>query len=358
VRTSWIAAPALALAGAYAAIPQLSQVGGSVVHVYNGSALLSAATLCGAIVVRRPRPMGPWLLIATALVLWVAGDGVYGWLGATTSGSAPDLAYVPAYGCLIAALVQMLRSRVGHERSDTSIDAAMIGVAGLMTMWELVIEPAWETEGISQLGRCVAALYPVLDVVLLVLIVQLLFVPGRKLTSIRWLAAGVATTFAADLVYAVLAQTDQYGQSDTVSRLLDSGWLVSYAFLAVAAWHPSMTGVCEPSTEPQRFGTSRLLACGAALLTAPVVHVVAAQLYDDAGVETLVASTVTVVPLAVWRIARLNRATQAALDEVARREAYYRGVAVKSSDAFVVIDVDGVVVDVSDALRNVVPISS
>jgi diguanylate cyclase (GGDEF)-like protein/PAS domain S-box-containing protein len=290
------------------------------------------------------------------MLLWVAGDVTYGL--APDGSILPDLAYVPAYLALIAAMIVILRARVRHSQSDSAIDAAMVGVAGLLAVWELIIEPGWEAEGIDAVGRTLAAVYPVLDVVLLVLLVQLMLVPGRRLAAMLWLGAGVTATFAADVVYAVLQQTDSYVDSVYLARVLDSTWLIGYALFAVAAWHPSMTEVSLPIRAEPRFGSGRLLAAGTALLAVPLTHVLSNELNQGSGVETLVLSSVTIVPLVVWRIARLNRSTQRGLDEVARREAYYRGVAVNSSDAFVLVDEDGVVLDASDALEQLVQISA
>jgi diguanylate cyclase (GGDEF)-like protein/PAS domain S-box-containing protein len=289
--------------------------------------------------------------------MWVIGDVLYGWSGTTTSGSLPDLLYLPAYVCLIVAVIQILRRRAGHAKSDSLIDALLVGVAALLAVWELVIEPSMEAGGVSSFANAVAALYPVLDVVLLVLVVQVLLAPGQRLTCLMWLAGGITATFAADIGYAVLVQSDAYVDGDALSRALNGTWLFSYALFAVAAWHPSMTRVNEPALGRPRFGRGRLLAAGAALVATPVARIAAQQVHNDHGIETLLLSAVTVVPLVVWRIARLNRATQAALDEVAAREAYYRGVAVNSSDAFVVVNEDGRVRDVSGALERLLQIS-
>jgi diguanylate cyclase (GGDEF)-like protein/PAS domain S-box-containing protein len=357
VKSRWLAAPALLVALTYMVVPAVSEWGSDNLNAYNASAVLSALTLGVAVIVRRPRPVTPWLLVGAALLLWVIGDVVYSLLGTTTSGGPADLAYLAAYACLVVAVLQIVRARTGHLQSDTLIDAALVGVAGLLAIWELVIEPSWGAEGSSALAQTVDAVYPVLDVVLLVLLVQLLLAPGRKLPATLWLSGGVAVVFLADIAYAVLAQTNSYWESDTWARLLDGGWLVGYALFAVAAWHPSMTELTRPTEGEVRYGNGRLFATGAVLLTVPLVSIAALHLYGHAGAETLLISTFTIVPLVVWRIARLNQSTQAALDRVARSEAYYRGMALNSSDAYVVIDADGRVLDVSDALESLVQIS-
>lgn len=114
-----MAMPAILLALAYVLLPRLAELGGSVVNVYNVSAVLSAASVCAAVVVRRPRPMGPWLLIAGAVLLWVLGDVSYGWLGTTTSGSFPDLR-IPAATVSVAVLALAVATLLPTSRASAA----------------------------------------------------------------------------------------------------------------------------------------------------------------------------------------------------------------------------------------------
>jgi diguanylate cyclase (GGDEF)-like protein/PAS domain S-box-containing protein len=355
-RMTW-AVPAVLLAVGYTTVPRLSELGNAAFNLYNLSALLSAATVVGMVVRHRPRPLGPWLLIAVAMVLWVVGDVIDTVMEITSGGSIPDVFYVAAYGCLIVSLIKMLRARVRHNELDSLIDAGLVACSGMFIAWELIIEPAWGSAGTSALSGVVGALYPVLDVVLLVLLVQLLLVRGRFLPAIVWLAAGVAAVFAADVAYAVL-QESTYLTIPSVARWVDGTWLMGYALFALAAAHPSMRDVSAAVDIDVRFGFGRLFAAGSALVAAPLGHVLALQLHDDADVESLLLGTVSVVPLVLWRIVRLHGATQRALAEVARRETYYRAVAMKSSDAFVVVDEAGRIIDASDALESLLSVTT
>jgi PAS domain S-box-containing protein len=119
-----------------------------------------------------------------------------------------------------------------------------------------------------------------------------------------------------------------------------------------------MTELTTPATGQVRYGNGRLFATGAVLVSIPLTPVAAYELHGHVGIETLLLSTVTIVPLVLWRIARLNQSTQRALDTVAASEAYYRGVALNSSDAYVVVDGDTRVLDISEAVERLVEITT
>ena len=91
--------------------------------------------------------------------------------------------------------------------------------------------------GTSPAEQMVGALYPLLDVILLCMLVQLLLVPGRRLVSLVLLLAGMGWILLADTIYAVLVQTSSYGGN--AERLLNATWLLGYALFPIAALHPT-----------------------------------------------------------------------------------------------------------------------
>ena len=309
VRRAVIAAIPIALVAAYAAIPSFAVSGGPIFNAYNLSAIVSATILLGAVLVGRPRPLWPWLLIAAAVVSWVVGDAVYIWVGGEPIVSLADAFYIPAYLALIVACLGLLRLRMGQRDGDSLIDAAMVTIAAALALWELVVEPTWNAAGISPIEQITGALYPLLDVILLCMLIQLLLVPGRRLVSLVLLLAGMGWVLVADTIYAVLAQTNSY--AGNAQRLLDATWLLGYALFPLAALHPSMREMTQrgsSSTDGLRRG--RLFIAGLALVTVPLVVLLTSLLGRDPGIETTTLAAVTVVPLVLWRIVRLNRSTE------------------------------------------------
>ena len=250
------------------------------------------------------------------MLLWVIGDVVYDWVGGDPIVSFADAFYVPAYIALIVACLRFLRLRIGQRDGDTLLDAAMVSIASALALWELVVEPTWNAAGTSPAEQMMGALYPLLDVILLCMLVQLLLVPGRRLVSLVLLLAGMGWILLADTIYAVLVQTSSYGGN--AERLLNATWLLGYALFPIAALHPSMAEMTRyeaPADDGLRRG--RLFIPGLALLTVPMAVLVASILGRDPGIATSTLAAVTVVPLVLWRIVRLNRSTERARDAIA-----------------------------------------
>jgi len=342
-----VATVPIVLVAAYAAIPGWRSVGSDLFNAYTLTAAACMVALIVAVSVQRPAPAWPWVLIVVAEATWIIGDAVYDVIG-TPSVSVADLFYVVGYVCLVLAVLGFVRMRTRQLDFDSLIDTAMIGIAGGLAVWELIIEPTWRTQAGGATDHAVAGVYPVLDVILVMMLVRLLLTPGRKPPAALLLLCGVALVAVADTGYAVIQQTDAYG-SDTLSEALDTIWLAGYALLPLAALHPSMRELTRRSVGDvsSRAG---LLVAGTALVALPVIHLVGQSLGHDPPVEALALATLALCPLVLWRIARLNRATSNAREQLSQQHEYYRAVAVNSSDVFLVVDRDGLVTDASGAL--------
>ena len=357
VRRAMIAAILLALVVAYAAVPGFAAIGGPVLNSYNLSAVVSAVILIAAVVVRRPQPMWPWLLIAAAVLSWVVGDAVYILHGGSPIISFADAFYIPAYFALIVACLRVLRARMGQRDVDSLIDSAMVTIAAALALWELVVQPALNASGPSTTEQILAALYPLLDVILLCMLIQLLLVPGRRLLSLVLLTTGMGSILFADTIYAVLAQTNSYGGN--AARALDATWLLGYALFPIAALHPSMLELTRPlplSVDRPRRG--RLFISGAALVAVPLVVFLRSLLGRDPGLESTTLAALALVPFVLWRILRLNRSSERARAAIARQESYYRALATNSSDVFAVIDGDARILDASGPIQALMGLSA
>jgi diguanylate cyclase (GGDEF)-like protein/PAS domain S-box-containing protein len=344
-----VTAVPIVLVVAYAAIPGWNSLGSDVFNAYTLTAASCMAALLVAVSVQRPDPAWPWVLIIVAEATWIIGDVVYDVIGTPTT-SVADLFYIVGYVSLVLAVLGFVRMRTRQLDVDSLIDTAMIGIAGGLAIWELIIEPASRTHAGGAIDHAVAGVYPVLDVLLVMMLVQLLLTPGRKPPAAVLLLCGVALIAIADTGYAALQQTDAYG-TDTLSEALDTMWLAGYALLPLAALHPSMRELTRRSGGDVSSRTG-LLVAGAAFVALPLIHLVAQAVGHDPPTEALALAILTICPLVLWRIARLNRATSNAREQVSKQHAYYRAVAVNSSDVFLVVDRDGLVTDASGALGS------
>jgi diguanylate cyclase (GGDEF)-like protein/PAS domain S-box-containing protein len=355
-RSLLIGAVLAALIAAYVAIPRIADAGTPVLNAYNLYAVASAAVLIAAVAVQQPRPMWPWLLFAGAILSWVLGDAVYIWIGGAPVVSFADAFYIPAYIALIVACLGLLRLRTDQRDTDSLLDAAMVTVAAALTLWELVVHQALQVSGVAVVDQVMASLYPLLDVILLCMLIRLLLAPGRRVVSLALLAAGMGAVLLADTTYALLLQTDLY--AGIAGRSLDATWLLGYALFPVAALHPSMVHLTERAPSSHHgHGRGRLVIAGMALVTVPLVNLAGLALGRSPDIAMSSLATLTIVPLVLWRILRLNRSTNRAREVVALQESYYRAVAMHSSDAFVVVDRHANVRDASPALETLIGLS-
>ncbi|QBI20876.1 EAL domain-containing protein [Egibacter rhizosphaerae] len=342
----------IALVAAYAVVPGWPWLGGgTILNPYYLTVAVSMFVLVVAVARQRPEPRWPWGLLVAVTAAWALGDIRYDTLTTEPALSLADALYVPGYLAIVGLVVYFLRAGARRKGADSLIEAALVGVAALLSVWVLVIEPALGEPGASTLERFTVALYPVLGAVLLVLVAQLLLEPTTRGPAAALLGVGMAMTFVADIVYAVLQQTAAFA-TDAVP-VVEAAWLAQYALFALAALHPSMRELGRPS-QPSgaAFGAGRLVVAGAALVAVPGVYAFAHELGHEPNAWSIALATAMVVPLVLWRFARLRRDLQEAHDEVAAREAYYRSVATHASDVFLVVAADGTVRDASRALEG------
>ena len=319
--------------------------------VYNVAAGATLVALWIAILVCRPLPAGPWTLIGVALACWVAGDLVFTAVGSDPTWSVADLIYIPGHLGFILAAAWFVRAHTDERDLDSMIDALLIGIAGLLFLWILVIEPTWNAPGASPTGQLTSALYPLLDVVLLFFLVRLLLSPGRTPATVVFVAA-VAAVLVADSAYAALQQTDSYG--DGLVRTLDGLWLLGYALLPVAV---VLNRNDAPTVAEVRRGrpsrVAGLLAAGIAFVALPAADIAARSTGRPLTNAVVAVAGVSIVALVFVRIIRLQTSLDRVLAEVQHQQRYYRAVANHSSDHFVVLDADGSVLDASGALEAV-----
>jgi signal transduction histidine kinase len=139
-------------------------------------------------------------------------------------------------------------------------------------------------------------------VLLLSLAARLATTPGRRPVAFRLLIANLGATFAADMVFSVLALR---GASTAVT---DGGYLVAYLLLGASALHPSLPRLSGPGLAPRaRLGPGRLLAMGAAALVAPALLIFQRLVGADLQVAAIAGAWTVLFVLVMVRMAGLVR---------------------------------------------------
>jgi PAS domain S-box-containing protein len=299
----------------------------------------------------RPRRRVVWLSIAAALGAWGAAAALFPLLTlpATTEGAhVADLLYLPGYAGMAVATAVLVR-QIGPLRT-AGLEAA-IGTLTLSSfLWSLVIEPNLahhrDVFGVAE------TLFPLCDLVLLMLVLRLLFSPSSRLAATRLLGAAATVLVVSDVAYFSPVLDKGVG----AGRLIDAGYVVAYVFFGAAALHPSMRRL--PLQAAEEVSSRRLVVLlGCAPLLIPLAAVFNQIVTGESESFDLAALGIVVIALVMMRLAGLLRQS----DELRRRaeesEQKLRMV-FDSAGIGISIGKDGMMSETNDALHRMLGYTS
>lgn len=232
--------------------------------------------------VRRHRParIGPWLLLAGAIVASAAGDV----LTALNRPGVAEICFYAMFVLVAGSLVQLTRvSAILVDRARL-IDLLALACSTLLVVWVFVIGDA------AQIGN-ISGAYVIGALLLLAVVARLLVAAGRNLSA-ALLVIGAVGVLVSDIL-----------QPLWPGRPSEFGFVVLYLAWGAAALHPSMVRLTEPAAPPPSPGLGRwatLLAISVA--TPPAVLLIEAVhgTVGD-GVVIAVAGAITLL-LAIIRL--------------------------------------------------------
>jgi signal transduction histidine kinase len=236
--------------------------------VYDAIGVSAAAASVAGARLFRPSLRLPWYLFAAGLLAFSVGDILFNlyafvWHRDPPVPSVADAFYLAGYPFLTAGLVLLVRCLRREERRGGRIDAAMLIVAFALCQWIFVMQDRLHG---SLAERAVALAYPAMDVVLLAALVFFALTPTWRTVSYRYLAVSIVLLLFADVLYGL--SPGSYANASW----LDAAWLLSYVLWGVAALHPSMLQLSEPTRGAgPRVTTVRFAMLAAALSAAPAV---------------------------------------------------------------------------------------
>lgn len=206
--------------------------------------LLAVLTIGTAIRVGLRENVGKiWLLVGLAVAAYTVGDIVFTiidlHLGQDPYPSLADVFYTLEYVFLFWAMMRAIRSyRALVPLTTPGIIAAAFGVLGVAIIYTQLLAtyifPSASETGFW--GTLVSTFYPVGDIVLMLVPAIMLALVIRQLGAGRlgwpwWIV--VASSFVLAVADAAYSYRDWAGLPG--SSLLDSGWVVSLALLAIAS---------------------------------------------------------------------------------------------------------------------------
>jgi diguanylate cyclase (GGDEF)-like protein len=192
-------------------------------------------------------PRSAWLLIGIASTLFLIGVVIRPW----TSARPPpwpllsDAATIPGYVLLAVILVILLRSRQSVERHAVLDGLIVFAAAGLLSVLLLAV-PAVAVQDHSVIQSALAGLYPLFDVVVLLLVINLTFTAATWPFSLVAFVATLSLMLAGDLAYAVIGVSGR----TYASPWLDLPFLLAYVTLGVLALHPSVAELSRATRRP------------------------------------------------------------------------------------------------------------
>ncbi|MFD0484094.1 GGDEF domain-containing protein [Kineococcus sp. GCM10028916] len=217
----------------------------------------------------RPQRASAWWLLTAGLLAWALGDASYAvcytWLGWDAFPSVPDVFYLLAYPLIAVAMLRMARqARPGADREGV-IDAAILAVGFGLLSWTFLVRPALAALPQDLPAGLVSLAYPVGDVVVLAMLVRVLSAAGPRSAAAGLLGAAAALMLTADTLW---QYSDAYATLD--DTWVDLAFTASYVLWGMAALHPSMRRLSDPSPSSRHeFSPLRLAVLTGASLLAP-----------------------------------------------------------------------------------------
>lgn len=319
-RVAWRWYLAFSLGGMTAELLVPSETGKSLIFL----TVATSAVIMTWVGVRRnlPRYSLPWHAFAAGRLLFLVGDFIlyYDTLIRRVDRPFPsisDLFYLASYPLFTGGLLLLVRrSQPGGDRASL-IDAALIATAIGLLSWVYLVAPTVVRVDLPLLERVLGFGYPFLDVVLLGVGARLVLGAESWRPASFFLMLAIASLVVADVIYGL--QELLPASAISVTHTYDIFWMGCYAFVAVAALHPSMYTVGEPAprveTKPDR---GRLILLGAFVLMAPAVLAVQGLRRDYRDIPVIVVASVALFLLVMARMAGLMRVMQDARQAAVR----------------------------------------
>ncbi|WP_203822926.1 GGDEF domain-containing protein [Paractinoplanes ferrugineus] len=188
-----------------------------------------------------------------------------------------DVFYLLFYPAVLTSIGLLIRRWPPRLIRPALLDAATITVGISVLAWVYAIDPALRDTSYTLAGRLVRVAYPVSDLLLILLALVLVrsggVSPGRRArwgSAPPWLAAGLLTFLAGDLVWLLIGDRPV---SEWATRGIDLLYFAAFLLLAYAVRHAAATDEQRATAVPRPPGVPLMSMLLLALLMAPAVMV-------------------------------------------------------------------------------------
>ena len=232
--------------------------------------LSGVAAIVAGLILNRPARKAPWILLATALTCFAAGQLSF-LIAAHLKVALPfpsfaDVLYLSCYPLIAAGLLIFIYWRTPDGDLRSLIDALTLTVGLALLSWTFLIRPYVNNPALTGLQKTVAIAYPLGDVLMLALLARLLAPGTARARSVQLLTVGIVACLVSDSAYGAI---QLYGTFRN-GTIVDLGWALFYCAWGAAALHPTMTRLTEPVPRQQvEVSPARLAVLMLASLIAP-----------------------------------------------------------------------------------------
>lgn len=272
--------------------------------LFTGVTVMATLGMVVGIVVNKPEPRGPWVLLTLGVAVWVPGTLVWDFFEYVRRQpvpvpSAADAFFLLQYPLQAVALLWLLRSRGRTEPNRAAgIDSAILVLGVAVVMWVFVVAPSLNNPPVSAHGDVVVIAYPLADILLFSVLARfLLDSSGPKPAAFHLIVGGLAALFLTDVAWASTLLTDSFVTGSPIYL----GWMVFLIALATAMLHPDMTRVAGTGrAAPRTLSRVRLAFLTCAALATPLLLIFSDRAQEQARV--LGAATALLFALVMTRM--------------------------------------------------------
>lgn len=210
----------------------------------------------------------------------------------------PDVASFSGYASLALWLRLLVKQFPTAEPAETLIDTLLLSTGAGLMAWTLAISPGLSSGPLTE-TQIFMAIYPVWDVILILLTTQIWYRVGAPVPALAWFFSAVVVLLVVDVLYTWVWLHNPGIEVPALTTL----YLFVYAGFALGLSHPSIPYLAHPPTgrvaQPARHGRHSALAV-IALSPALTCLVYPVQTRYDAAVRA--ALTVASVALVYLRL--------------------------------------------------------
>jgi diguanylate cyclase (GGDEF)-like protein/PAS domain S-box-containing protein len=313
-------------------------------------ALTVSAILIG-LARHQPTQSMPWLSIALGMAMMAAASVIWSAVYFQNDDPFPSLAdvfHLASLPPILFGVLSMLRRQKAGRDVLASFEAAIVTIAGGLLTWLVVIEPYISNSDLPLVEKVWAALFPLIDMLLVAAGFRLLFGFGSRTASLWLLSGGFVGLVVHDTLYGWAQLSDDYRPGGPITAIA----IVTCGVLGCAALHPSMANELEDGSATFVIRPPRIVALSAVALI-PLTVLVALTAAEGISKTTRVVTAVSTVAVFVLALARMwgLLGTVRALTE---RRGHDRLAAMveHSTDIVALIDTDGAVQYASPGLLS------